>query len=232
MNAGVKFGIVVVLVVAVSIVGWKLLQPVLFSAKPTATVVDDSLLHKTNDPNAIRAGAGTTPENSVVASGGGVPQKQQPIAGIEVVDDEEAFEEEEEELTPEEIAVRDWEALAETLQEADFTADAEVTRKIKTAFDALKTDEDREIGMHTMMNLISDGAVQALFPILLDTRYETEILDIIFDDILNRDDEIKYPILEAIVKDPTHPHFVDAAHILEVTQPDEGPVVIEEIEIE
>lgn len=135
---------------------------------------------------------------------------------------------EDDDATPEEKAVLAWEDLAEELQEADFTADPALGRKVKAAFDAIKDPDNRLNEMQAMMNLISDGAVQALYPILFDTSYDADILDIIFSDILNRDDEVKYPMLEEIAKNKDHPNFADAAHILEVTKPDEAPIEIDE----
>jgi len=239
MKVGLKLLAAVVLAVVVAVVGWRLLHGMFFRDKRIRGVPDDSVLRMTDDPQTNTAGtAARTGGGSGVAGGGALPRARDALSSAGMLVEEagddwdgaDGEEEEDEEETPAERAVREWEELAENLMEAGFGegTDANLSKKIKTAFDALETEQDKLDGIQAMMNLISDGAVQSLIPILLDTSYDEDILDIIFNDILNRDDEIKYPILEEIAKDPTHPNFVDAAHILEVTKPDEGPVVVEE----
>ena len=225
------------LTLAVVISVWKWLSPMMFPEPPKYNV-DGSLLNMTDTPRTVGATGNETSDD--VARAGDLPRNKTKNADASKrrdaenadADDTNEDDDDDEELTPAEQAVKEWDDLAESLMDVDFAADPALPKKIKDAFDALHTDQDREDGMHAMMNLISDGAVQALVPILLDTNYHEDILDIIFNDILNRDDEIKYPILEEIVKNPKHPNFTDAAHILEVTKPDEGPVVIEEVLIE
>ncbi len=216
-----------VLAVVIAIAGWFMLRSVLFKSTPQA--VDDSILRATDKPLTIDGNSGSQSQTPSVAKGDALPQETRKLTVSEADDESEGvFEDEGDEvLTPAEQAVKDWEDLTEKLQEADFTADTELSKRIKTSFDALKSEQDRLEGMQAMMILVSDGAVQSLMPILLDTSYSPDILDIIFSDIMNREDEIKYPILEEIVKNPEHPNFVDAAHVLEVTKPDEGPVEVD-----
>ena len=42
-------------------------------------------------------------------------------------------------------------------------------------------------------------------------------MEIAFNDILNRDEDVKKPILQQIIKDKTHPCWADTAWILDVT---------------
>jgi hypothetical protein len=220
MKIALKFAVAVVLTFVVIIGGWLALKPVLFKQQHGGRGIDDSALRTTDTPQTNATGA-------VVKTTGqtGVSQAKDVLStqGMEVIEindegGDDDGNEDDDELTSAERAVKEWDDLAESLMEADFGADPNLSKKIKKAFDALETEEDQLDGMQAMMNLISDGAVQALVPILLDTSYSEDILDIIFSDILNRDDEIKYPILEEVAKDVNHPNFVDAAHILEVTK--------------
>jgi len=222
---------------AFCVAGWWLLSGKFFTrGQIPGADLDDSLLRMTDTPKTASGFEISNGTEFGVARVGDLPQRplktSTVAAGTVAKDDDgedgEEEDDDDEDLTPAERAVKKWEDLAEKLQEAEFAADPRLPGKIKEAFDAIPPGEDREYAMHAMMNLISDGAVQALVPILMDTRYDEDILDIIFNDILNRDDEIKYPILEEIAKNPEHPNFTDAAHILEVTQPDEGPVVVVE----
>jgi len=227
-------GAATVLTLAFIVVCWRLLQGVLFPQNQTPGAgIDDSLLRRTDTPKTASGFQPGNAETNAVASAVDLPQRLPKIftaAAGDGGEEDEGDGDDDEDLTPVERAVKEWEDLAEKLQEAEFAADPRLPGKIKAAFDAVPPGEDREYAMRAMMNLISDGAVQALVPILMDASYGEDILDIIFDDILNRDDEIKYPILEEIAKNPEHPNFTDAAHILEVTAPDEGSVVVGEEE--
>jgi len=234
MKTHVKFAIAATLAAVSIALGWWLLQMLTQPKPPAGKSLDDSLLRMTDTP-ATASGykPGETAQTPGVASKGDLPQQPTKTPGAAVGTDAgddghgNAADDDDED-TPAERAVKEWEDFAEKLMEAEFAADPRLPSKLKEALDAIPPGEDREYAMHVMMNLISDGAVQALVPILMDTSYDEDLLDIIFNDILNRDDEIKYPILEEIAKNPEHPNFADAAHILEVTQPDEGPVVVDD----
>ncbi len=67
------------------------------------------------------------------------------------------------------------------------------------------------------LNLIPDDNVMLLAGILLDKEQDKEILDLIYNDILNRDEEVKKPILQEIFKDKDHPNWADTAWILDAT---------------
>ena len=53
--------------------------------------------------------------------------------------------------------------------------------------------------------------------ILMDKTVDRKIVETVFNDILNRDEGVKKPILQQIFKDKTHPCWADAAWILDVT---------------
>ena len=71
--------------------------------------------------------------------------------------------------------------------------------------------------LHRALNLIPDENVMLLAGILLDKSQEQETLETVYGDILNRDEEVKRPILQEIFKDKTHPCWADTAWILDVT---------------
>ena len=71
--------------------------------------------------------------------------------------------------------------------------------------------------LHRALNLVSDDHVLLLAGILFDKTVEKEYIELVFNDILNRDEGVKELILPRIFKDRTHPCWADTAWILDVT---------------
>ena len=71
--------------------------------------------------------------------------------------------------------------------------------------------------IHRALNLVPDENVMLLAGILFDKEQDKEILDLVFNDILNRDEDVKKPILKELFKDREHPNWADTAWILDVT---------------
>ena len=84
------------------------------------------------------------------------------------------------------------------------------------AFKAVPDDRKEEC-LHRALNLVSDDHVLLLAGILFDKTVEKEYLELVFNDILNRDEDVKKLILPKIYKDKTHPCWADTAWILDVT---------------
>ena len=91
--------------------------------------------------------------------------------------------------------------------------DAEDFRK---AF-ARVPDESRDECLHRALNLIPDENALLLAGVLLDKSFGKDVLEAVFNDILNRDEQVKLPLLKSIHKDRAHPCWADAAWILDVT---------------
>lgn len=75
----------------------------------------------------------------------------------------------------------------------------------------------RKGSVHRALNLIPDANVALLAGVLLDKSQPTEVVREVFNDIVNRSEEVKKPILKEIAKDKTHPCCSDAEWIFEVT---------------
>ena len=75
----------------------------------------------------------------------------------------------------------------------------------------------RDDCIHRALNLIPDENVMLLAGILMDKSMDKEIVEMVYNDILNRDEDVKKPILLEIFKDKTHPCWADTAWILDVT---------------
>ena len=78
-------------------------------------------------------------------------------------------------------------------------------------------DESKDECLHRALNLIPDENALLLAGVLLDKSFGKDVLEAVFNDILNRDEQVKLPMLKSIHKDRTHPCWADAAWILDVT---------------
>ena len=75
----------------------------------------------------------------------------------------------------------------------------------------------KEECLQRSLNLIPDENIMLLVGILMDKSEDKKIVELIYNDMLNRDESIKKPILLQIFKDKEHPCWVDTAWILDVT---------------
>ncbi len=67
------------------------------------------------------------------------------------------------------------------------------------------------------LNLVPDENVMVLLGVLMDKTVEREYVEQVFNDVLNRDEDVKKPILQQIFKDKTHACWADVAWILDAT---------------
>ncbi len=71
--------------------------------------------------------------------------------------------------------------------------------------------------LHRALNLIPDENVMMLAGILLDKSQDRDVLATIFNDMLNRSDQARLPILQHLCTDKDHPCREDAVWILDAT---------------
>ena len=76
----------------------------------------------------------------------------------------------------------------------------------------------REEEMDWALNLIPDENVMVLASVLLDKSQPVEVLDSIFCDVLNRNEDVKNVLLRKIWEDKSHPCWKDADWVLEITE--------------
>ena len=142
----------------------------------------------------------------------------------EDAEDEDDSESKEEPLTEEEKREAEEEKLVEAFDDltdkwqepsakgvtmADIDNFAAAFRKVPKA----RQDEC----VHRALNLVPDENVMLLAGILMDKTMDKEIVETVFNDVLNRDEDVKKPILQQIFKDKDHPCWADTAWILDVT---------------
>ena len=77
--------------------------------------------------------------------------------------------------------------------------------------------ERKDECLHRALNLVPDENVMLLAGILMDKSLDKEYLELVYNDVLNRDEDVKKPILKQLFKDREHPCWVDTAWILDVT---------------
>ncbi|MBQ0031247.1 MAG: hypothetical protein KBT68_00440, partial [bacterium] len=130
---------------------------------------------------------------------------------------EEPQTEEEKREAEDEKIVNDFDDLTDRWQEssakgvtmADIDSFAKSFRRIPK--------ERQDECIHRALNLIPDENVMLLAGILMDKTIDKEIVETVYNDVLNRDEDVKKPILQQIFKDKTHPCWADTAWILDVT---------------
>lgn len=145
-------------------------------------------------------------------------------AGIERAADDVADGEDAPVLTPEEKIAAEEERLVEVFDGltdkwmepakkgvslSDIDQFAEKFRQVPLA--------RKEECLHRALNLIPDENVMLLAGILMDKSMDKEYVELVYNDVLNRDEEVKKPILQEIFKDKTHSCWADTAWILDVT---------------
>jgi hypothetical protein len=115
-------------------------------------------------------------------------------------------------------ALKDWSVQLESYC-GEAGVDKVVTPEDQVAvadvFNKLDSPQQLE-QIRQAMNLLPDKTVQVVYGILFDNTQPEEVVDVIFSDLLNRNEAIKNPVMEQIVKDKKHPMYFESARILDV----------------
>lgn len=130
----------------------------------------------------------------------------------------------EEPLSEEERRERELEALVDSfdaltdkwMEPAENGVSMEDVDEFSGQFRKVPPDR-REDCLRRALNLIPDENVMLLAGILMDKSMDRELVELAYNDILNRDEDVKQPILLEIFKDKSHPCWADTAWILDVT---------------
>ena len=179
------------------------------SAEPSATKSET----QGRDDKPARKAVKDRPEQKApapVAPVADEQDKQDAEPEPEMTEEEKKEAEEEKRVDEFDKAVDKWmepQGKAVTMEEVDKFRD--MFRRVPKA----RKDEC----VHRALNLIPDENVMLLAGILFDKEQDKDILDLVYNDILNRDEDVKKPILKEIFKDKDHPNWADTAWILDVT---------------
>lgn len=113
-------------------------------------------------------------------------------------------------------AVEAWEGFIDKVAEREGKPSADQAAQFRREFDKLDKADQLD-GVQTALNLLPDEQFSLLYPILFDKSVDPDILDAIFSDGLNHDDDIKVPMMKAIHQDKNHPMNEEAWRILDAT---------------
>ena len=171
-------------------------------------VADDHSPDVVDEADANRNGTAETSAAEETADNGG---DDDGAADDEPQTEEEKREAEEEKLVDafDDLTDKWQEPSAKGVTMSDIDDFAKSFRKIPKA----RQDEC----VHRALNLIPDENVMLLAGILMDKSMDKEIVETVYNDVLNRDEDVKKPILQEIFKDKDHPCWADTAWILDVT---------------
>jgi hypothetical protein len=178
-------------------------RPARASGKPSAKT-------STKDPrrNPPRAHSTTTTEpEATPSSEQGEEEESAPLT------------EEEKRERAEDALVEAFDALTDKWMESPSEGKSvtmEDVRQFAEHFRKLPKSRQDEC-LHRALNLVPDENVMLLAGILMDKTLDKEILETVYNDVLNRDEDVKKPILQQIFKDREHPCWADTAWILDVT---------------
>ncbi len=113
-------------------------------------------------------------------------------------------------------AIEAWEGFVDGVAERTGKPTAEQALAFKREFAKLDKADQLD-SIQTALNLLPDEQFPLLYPILFDKTGDPDVLDEIFSDGLNHEDDIKVPMMKEIYKDKAHPMYVEAARILDAT---------------
>ena len=102
------------------------------------------------------------------------------------------------------------------MEPADKGVNMENVQKFAEQFRKVPKSRKEEC-LQRALNLIPDENVLLLAGVLMDKTLDSELLELVFNDVLNRGEEVKKPILQQVFKDKSHPCWADTAWILDVT---------------
>lgn len=88
--------------------------------------------------------------------------------------------------------------------------------KFRQKFNKIPDDRKEEC-LQRALNLLPDENIMLLAGILTDKEQPREYLELVFNDVLNRDESVKKPLLDLIYKDREHPCWETTAWIFDAT---------------
>ncbi len=185
--------------------------------EPDQDVDQPKRVHRPRSAPTERPARSGVKSTAKEGSGTAAATTDDPAAGEEDSSTSDAEAEEEGEVDEETALVNAFDSLTDKWME---TSSKGVTmddvQHFAEQFRKLPEDRKDEC-LHRALNLVPDENVMLLAGILMDKTQKKEYLELIYNDVLNRDDEVKKPILQQIFKDREHPCWADTAWIFDVT---------------
>ena len=209
-------GIVLTVALGVGLMIWGLRTPERESLSEAAPDVAQGLV--ADERSTLTGGTASEASGTTVAK----PEPEQNAEPESASDS--GDEDPEPEMTEEEKAAAEEERLVDAFDNLtdkwmEPAKDGVTMQDIDTfvrQFKSVPADRKDEC-LHRALNLVPDENVMLLAGILLDKSLDKEMIELVYNDVLNRDEEVKKPILQEIFKDKEHPCWADTAWILDVT---------------
>ena len=156
------------------------------------------------------------PKNQFIEKANGEIVPLTEAAKGELEESAETSESSDEGVSAEDAAVAAWDALVEDFAaSSDRVVTKEDRAKVNEALKRLPRDRRRE-SAQSLLNLVSDGNFGVMRDVLFDPAQPTEVVDAVFNDLLNRPEEVKTPLLKEISQDSSHANCAEARRILDV----------------
>ena len=125
--------------------------------------------------------------------------------------------EEEMRADEEEALVEAFDGMTDKWQEpAETDVPMEEVENFRKQFNKIPKARQEEC-LQRALNLLPDENIMLLAGILLDKEQPQEYLELVYNDVLNRDESVKKPLLLEIYKDKEHPCWATTAWILDAT---------------
>ena len=203
----------------------------LWYRQPAGKEVDETPTEGSEQGEVVRRRNPKPPK--VKEDEGGEVKEDSDDSDSEKVDEEPAMTEEnadsadkepEPEMTEEEKRAERDEALVNAFDDltdewrepADSDVPMAEVDKFRQQFNKIPNDRKEEC-LQRALNLLPDENIMLLAGILTDKEQPREYLELVFNDILNRDESVKKPLLELIYKDKEHPCWATTAWIFDAT---------------
>ena len=143
--------------------------------------------------------------------------EEEPESGMAEGDAEPAKTEEEMQADREEALVDAFDDMVDKWREpVDSDVPMADVEKFRQQFNKIP-DARKEECLQRALNLLPDANIMLFAGILIDKEQPREYLDLVFNDLLNRDEAVKKPLLQLIYKDKEHPCWKETAWILDAT---------------
>jgi len=108
----------------------------------------------------------------------------------------------------------DWEIKIDQILQRN--ADESQTAQMLISLLPTLPPEGQEEAAQHISNLILDKDYSKVAPLVKNPGLPEDVLDVFVTDLMNREDEVKLPILLDIAKMPNHPHHEEAATDLQI----------------
>ena len=111
-------------------------------------------------------------------------------------------------------AIPDWEDKVDGILTSDGE-DTDKAKKMLEMFPKLAPDAQEEVAHH-LSNLTPDEDYSPLGNLLTNSTLPEAVLDVFMEDVLNRPNTVKLPLLLQVAQNPVHPGAQEAKDVLEL----------------